>query len=102
MKRWRRNLVIAAGAVALILAAGIVVAAGPRSFVGPRARSLRAQGFARTPQRLARGQYLAEAVSGCMDCHSPRDWTRHDNPILPGTKGSGQDMSFLQGLPGRV
>ena len=38
-----------------------------------------------------------------MDCHSPHDWTRHDAPILPGRKGSGQVMSALmKDLPGRI
>jgi cytochrome c553 len=103
MKRWIRNSIIAAGAAALVLTSAIGVAAGPRPFLGPRSRDLRRTGFARTPARLARGEYLVEAVSGCMDCHSPHDWTKHDALVLPGRKGSGQVMSaMLKDLPGRI
>jgi len=103
MKRWQKNLIVAGGAVTLILVGAIGLAAGPRSILGPRARNLRQHSFARTPKRLARGEYLVEAVSGCMDCHSPHDWTKHDAPILPGRKGSGQEMNaVMNGLPGRI
>jgi hypothetical protein len=103
MKRWQRNLIIAGGAVVLVLVGGIGLIAGPRSVLGARARSLGNHSFARTPQRLARGEYLVEAVYGCMDCHAPHDWTAHDAPILPGRKGSGQEIEgMLKGLPGRI
>src|SRR4029077_839131 len=38
----------------------------------------------------------------CVDCHSPHDWTKHDNPIPPGMEGAGGDFSILKGLPGHV
>jgi mono/diheme cytochrome c family protein len=103
MKRWQRNLMIAAAGIVLILAGGIGLTAGTRPFLGPRSRALTGRTFARTPERLERGRYLVEAVSGCMDCHSPHDWTRHDAPILPGKEGAGQDFSLVEkGLPGRI
>jgi mono/diheme cytochrome c family protein len=37
-----------------------------------------------------------------MDCHSPHDWTQHDAPIPAGMEGSGEDMTMMKGLPGRV
>ena len=42
-----------------------------------------------TPERVAHGQYLANAVLVCMDCHSTRDWTKFSGPIKPGTEGMG-------------
>ena len=42
-----------------------------------------------TPGRLARGEYLANHVSGCIDCHSVRDWSRFSGPIKPETRGGG-------------
>ena len=103
MKRWQKTLTFTIAALTLILAGAIGLIAGPRPFIGPRARTLGGRRFQPTPQRLARGEYLAEAVSGCMDCHAPHDWTRHDAPILPGMKGAGQEMSAtFKGLPGRV
>src|SRR5215831_7298204 len=103
MKRWCRNGILAAGGATLILLGGTVLAAGTGAVFGPHARALTNRRFQRTPKRQACGKYLVEAVAGCMDCHSPHDWTRHDAPILPGREGSGQEMSaVLQGLPGRI
>lgn len=54
-------------------------------------------------QVQARGQYLATNVSGCMDCHSKRDFSKYSGPIVPGTEGSG-GMLFDEkiGLPGKI
>lgn len=42
-----------------------------------------------TPERLARGEYLANHVCVCMDCHSTRDWNKFSAPLVPGTLGKG-------------
>jgi mono/diheme cytochrome c family protein len=42
-----------------------------------------------TPERLARGKYLAENVSGCLVCHADRDWTKFSGPVVEGTRGKG-------------
>jgi len=34
-----------------------------------------------SPERLARGEYLA-FTTGCLDCHSKRDFTRYAGPLL--------------------
>ncbi len=86
----------------VLLAVGITLTVGWRPFIGPRARPLTNRGYERTPQRLARGKYLAENVVLCMDCHSPHDWTKHDAPIPSGMESAGEDMSILKGLPGTV
>lgn len=89
--------------LALIVVAviGITLTIGWRPFIGPRARALTDRTFAATPERLARGRYLAESVSGCMFCHSPHDWTKHDMPIPAGMEGAGEQFP-LAGLPGVV
>jgi mono/diheme cytochrome c family protein len=86
----------------IVLTVGITGTIGWRPFIGPRARPLTSRVFERTPERLARGKYLAEGLNVCMDCHSPHDWTKHDEPILPGMEGAGGDFSILKGLPGHV
>lgn len=43
----------------------------------------------RTPERVARGRYLAQNVSGCVICHGERDFTRHSAPLVTGTEGKG-------------
>jgi mono/diheme cytochrome c family protein len=85
----------------LLLATGITFTIGWRPFVGPRARTLTGVKFQSTPQRLARGEYLAH-ITACMECHAPHQWTAHDAPIPPNMIAAGQDMAMLKGLPGRV
>jgi hypothetical protein len=54
-----------------------------------------------TPERIARGKYLANSVTVCMDCHSTRDFTKFSGPLVEGTLGKGGDR-FDQsvGMPG--
>jgi len=89
-------------ALAVVLATGITFTIGWRPFIGPRTRRLTGKTYESTPARLARGEYLVDAVTGCMGCHSEHDWTAHDAPTLPNSLGAGQDMNLLKGLPGRV
>jgi hypothetical protein len=92
------------GIVLLILIVVLVVAInftiGWRPFLGPRARPLTARKFAVTPERLARGQHLAE-TKGCFGCHSPHNWAIHGAPIPAGKAGSGSELRFAD-LPGQV
>jgi mono/diheme cytochrome c family protein len=79
-----------------ILVVGITMTVGWRPFIGPKARALTNTTYERTPARAKRGKYLVEAVTQCMECHAPHDWTQHDSPITPGMLGAGG------GLSGRV
>ena len=85
----------------VVLAIAISLTIGWRPFIGPRARPLTNRTFERTPERLARGRYLAENL-GCFDCHGEHDWTKHDAPLIEGTRGAGYADFPLAGLPGRV
>jgi mono/diheme cytochrome c family protein len=49
--------------------------------------------FERTPERLARGRYLYEAVLACDYCHAPYDPNVPGWPPLPGKSGSGLQFS---------
>jgi mono/diheme cytochrome c family protein len=89
-------------ALVVVLALAITFTISWRPFFGPRARPLTSRTFASTPQRLARGEYLTENVLNCFACHSDRDWTQHDAPIVPGTKGAGTPTFPLKDLPGSV
>lgn len=42
-----------------------------------------------TPQRIARGKYLANSICSCIDCHSTRDWSKFGGPVLENTIGAG-------------
>ena len=85
----------------VLLSIAISLTIGWRPFIGPRARPLTNRTFERTPERLARGKYLAENF-GCFDCHAEREWTKHDAPLIEGTRGAGYADFVLAGLPGRV
>jgi mono/diheme cytochrome c family protein len=58
----------------------------------------------RTPERIARGRYLANFVTVCIDCHSKRDWTKFAGPLIPGTEGMGGEVFDEKsgGVPGSV
>jgi hypothetical protein len=56
-----------------------------------------------TPERVARGKYLADHVAVCTDCHSQRDWTRYAGPLKPETYGAGGEVwDETVGFPGRL
>ncbi len=54
-----------------------------------------------TPARLERGEYLANHIALCMDCHSTREWDKFAGPPKPGTLGvGGEAFTRDMGLPG--
>lgn len=55
----------------------------------------------KTEARIKRGEYLANSVSVCMDCHSTRDWTQFSGPLVLGTLGKGGEIFDQKfGFPG--
>jgi mono/diheme cytochrome c family protein len=51
--------------------------------------------------KYLRGKYLAENVSGCMECHTPHDWAARKSPLTPGMIGAGE-LVPLEGMHGRI
>jgi cytochrome c553 len=102
MKKLGKILAWLVLALVVVLVLGITFTIGWRPFIGPQARTLTTRKFDSTPARLARGAYLVNNVTDCMDCHAEHDWTAHDAPLVPNTLGSGQDMNMLKGFPGQV
>jgi mono/diheme cytochrome c family protein len=101
MERFWRILLLVVAIVAAILAVAVSATIGWRPFIGPRTRPLTGRKFESTPERLARGNYLANSISGCMFCHSPHDWNAPGAPIIEGKLGAGAPFP-LDGLPGRI
>ncbi|MCP3956244.1 MAG: cytochrome c [bacterium] len=55
----------------------------------------------RTADRVERGRYLVENVTGCVQCHSDRDWTLYGGPAKKETwLGGGECATEEQGFPG--
>jgi mono/diheme cytochrome c family protein len=101
MTRLGKGLLIGVIALIVLIAIGITLTIGWRPFIGPKARPLTSRKFEPTPERLARGKYIATAQSGCLYCHSPHDWKSPDTPILAGMEGAG-DVQPYTDLPGRI
>ncbi len=101
MKKLGKIFLVVLCLLAVVLAAAITFTVGWRPIIGPKTRALTERKFESTPQRLARGQYLANAVSGCMHCHSEHDWNQRTVPILAGMDGAGEILPYA-GLPGRI
>jgi hypothetical protein len=55
-----------------------------------------------TPERIKHGEYLANHVTICIDCHSQRDYSIWSGPVVPGSFGQGGE-AFTQdlGFPGK-
>ncbi len=84
-------LVVAAGGVSYLMLAYPAVGAAP-DVTAPS-----------TPEAIARGQYLADHVSMCTDCHTPRDWSRFAGPIRADQYGAGGEIfDESMGLPGTI
>ncbi len=96
-KPWMKRLVRILGycflGLLVLLAIAITFTIGWRPFIGPKSRPLTARRFEPTPERLARGQYLSDAVLGCSGCHSEFD-EKSDPPAITSKKGIGR--VFLQ------
>jgi mono/diheme cytochrome c family protein len=99
MKRVGKILRIGLGILCVALALGITFTIGWRPLIGPRKRPVTNRQFERTPERLVRGRYLTQGLLGCEVCHSPKDFTVHGAPNLPGMELAGQVLLF-GGFPG--
>jgi hypothetical protein len=100
MKRWVKiGLIVFILLVAALFAIAVQIF-GLRTFIGPRKRELTAETFQSTPARIERGKYIANGM-GCLYCHSPHDWSKREEPILPGMAGAGQQLPYAD-LPGKI
>jgi mono/diheme cytochrome c family protein len=91
--------------ILLFTLSGIVMAAGAgvgflqlRKPAMQQPRDIRIE---RTAERLARGKYIFN-LADCDGCHSPRDFSRFDGPVIESRRGSGTVMPPEMGLPGVV
>jgi mono/diheme cytochrome c family protein len=96
--RWAKRLGIVVVALFAVLAGAISATIGWRPFLGPRARALTERRFESTPERLVRGKYMVESVTGCVYCHSELDWKARGYPVKAGTAGSGRSWGD-EGIP---
>ena len=99
MKTFLKIIGILAVLFILVVAGGIIYVSSALPDVGP-APEITVES---TPQMVARGEYLANHVNLCIDCHSERDWSKFAGPLKPGTIGRGGEVFPEEmGLPGNL
>lgn len=99
MARWKKALAVTIGVAGTLIVVGVPALVGLRPFIGPKMRPLTSRHFEATPERLARGRYLA--TSGrvpCVFCHSPLDTTGGGLQPFPGREFSGRNW-VQDGVP---
>ncbi|MDZ7269149.1 MAG: cytochrome c [candidate division KSB1 bacterium] len=85
MKKFFRVLLGVIAAILVLIAGGLIYVTISLPDVG-EAPNLE---IAATPELIARGRYLANHVTVCIDCHSQRDFSFYSGPVVPGTEGRG-------------
>jgi len=92
--------------IAIVVACVVVIGVGGYSYLllaYPKVGAATTLRVEATPERIARGKYLADHVAVCTDCHSQRDWTRYAGPIKPDTYGAGGEVwDEKVGFPGSL
>lgn len=87
--------------IVIIIVVGIAGLLGYVKFFLPNVGAAPEMKVESTPEMVKRGEYLANHVCVCVDCHSKRDWTKYAGPITPGTTGQGGETFDQQfGFPG--
>jgi mono/diheme cytochrome c family protein len=90
-----------AGRLVLVLLVILIITASYIKVALPNVGDAPQMKIEPTAERVARGEYLANHVTVCIDCHSKRDWSRFSGPPAEGTKGQGGDLFDQKfGFPG--
>ena len=81
-----------------------VVTAVPAYLYGayPKLRPAAQMTAPKTPEALERGRYLAEALTGCVACHSPIDESRPGDFPQAGLEYTGRVWPEGSGFPGKI
>lgn len=99
MKKVLKVTLIIVGVIVIALAGVIIFVKTALPSVG-KPMDLKVQV---TPARVQRGEYLANHVAACMDCHSQRDWSMYAGPLKKETfGGGGEKFSKMIGFPGTL
>jgi hypothetical protein len=75
-RSWKEFAGLTIMVIFVLIASGITFTIGWRPFIGAKKRALTDRKFEATPERLARGKYLVDSVTGCFGCHTDADWSK--------------------------
>ena len=99
MKKFLKILGIAIAVVIAFVIAGLIYFNSKYPDVSPPSDIK----ITSTPEKISRGEYLANHVTVCIDCHSTRDWTKFSGPLVAGTEGKGGfNFGPPEGMPGNI
>jgi mono/diheme cytochrome c family protein len=91
----------AIGMIVFVLLLIIIGIVGYVKFALPNVGAAPIVTVPKTAAQVARGEYLANHVTICIDCHSTRDWSRFSGPPLEGSTGKGGEIfDHKFGFPG--
>lgn len=92
------------GALIVLLVLAAIAGAAYLNLAFPKVSPPESVKIDPSPERLARGKYLAENVTGCFGCHSDRHLDQYNFPLKEGTLGQGGFLfdKKLMGLPGSL
>lgn len=99
MKKWLKRIALAIAALVLVV---ILVATWFVVTFEPKSRPASTERVEATPERLARGRYLAEGVLSCTSCHSERDWKFYGRPVIGPHGAGGECFAEEAGFDGNV
>lgn len=88
-RNWKRIVIMTLLVTITVIVAGISFTIGWRPLIGAKKRAVTDRKFDSTPQRLTRGKYLVDSVTGCFGCHTDPDWSKPGAPPVAGKEGSG-------------
>jgi mono/diheme cytochrome c family protein len=82
----------------------VLVVGVPAYFYGayPKLRPAAQMTAPTTPEAIERGRYLAEAMTGCIACHSPVDESRPGDFAQAGLEYAGRVFPEGSGFPGKI
>ena len=99
MKKFLKILGIAVSVIFVIIIAGLIYFNSKYPDVDPPLNIK----IISTSEKISRGEYLANHVTVCIDCHSTRDWTKFSGPLISGTEGKGGfNFGPPEGMPGNI
>ncbi|WP_162343607.1 c-type cytochrome [Cyclobacterium salsum] len=98
MSKFLKILTLLVSFLVLLIIAGVLYITIALPNVGPPPENYE---VASSPEKIARGKYLANHVMLCIDCHSQRDFSLFSAPPIPGTEAAGGErFDHSMGFPG--
>jgi mono/diheme cytochrome c family protein len=92
MKVRAKTIVLGVLGLLVLIVVGGITAIGWQIILGPKMRPVTDRKFEATPERLARGKYIAEGPASCFHCHSEPNFNAPMGEPLASNRGSGWQM----------